>query len=348
MTFLTDDERAYLKAQHKRERDRRICDRIKAVLLFDRGWSAASIAEALLLSEDATRDHISEYRESKKLKPESGGSIEKLSAEQSSQLEEHLQSHTYLYVKDIIVYVKATWSISYSVPGMRNWLQRHEFSYKKPALVPGKANEEQQKKWLAEYEKLRQNLPEDETIGFIDGVHPAHNVQPAYGWIRKGQRKEIPANSGRSRINLTGVIDVISHHIIIQEDKMLNAEATIKFFQNIEEAYPGKSKIHLFCDNARYYRNQMVSKHLENSKIALHFLPPYSPNLNPIERLWKWMKERVIYNTYYEEFEEFRSAVLGFFATLSKLDPNSELGQTFRSRIRDRFSPINSPLRKPV
>ena len=101
MTFLTDDERAYLKAQHKRERDRRICDRIKAVLLFDRGWSAASIAEALLLSEDAIRDHISEYKGSKKLKPESGGSIEKLSAEQSRQLEEYLQYHTYLYVKDI-------------------------------------------------------------------------------------------------------------------------------------------------------------------------------------------------------------------------------------------------------
>ena len=348
MTFLTDDERAYLKAQHKRERDRRICDRIKAVLLFDRGWSAASIAEALLLSEDAIRDHISEYKGSKKLKPESGGSIEKLSAEQSRQLEEHLQYHTYLYVKDIIDYVKATWSINYSVPGMRNWLQRHEFSYKKPALVPGKANEEEQKKWLAEYERLKQNLSEDETIGFIDGVHPTHNVQPAYGWIKKGERKEIPANNGRSRINLTGVIDVISYHVIIQEDEMLDAEATIKFFQKIEEAYPKKSKIHLFCDNARYYRNQMVTKYLENSKIALHFLPPYSPNLNPIERLWKWMKERVIYNTYYEEFEEFKSAVLGFFGTLSKLDPNSELGQIFRGRIRDKFSPIKSPLRMPI
>lgn len=348
MTFLTDDERAYLKAQHKRERDGRIRDRIKAVLLFDRGWPAGSIAEALLLSEDAIRGHISEYKESKKLKPESGGSIEKLSVEQSKQLEGHLQCHIYLCVKDIIAYVKTRWSINYSVPGMRNWLQRHKFSYKKPALVPGKANEEQQKQWLTEYERLRQNLPEDETIGFIDGVHPTHNVQPAYGWIRKGERKEIPANSGRSRINLTGIMDVISHHVIVQEDEMLNAEATIKFFQKIEEAYPGKRKIHLFCDNARYYRNKMVTEHLENSKIVLHFLPPYSPNLNPIERLWKWMKERVIYNTYYEGFEEFKSAVLGFFGTLSRLDPNSELGQTFRSRIRDKFSPINSSFRTPV
>ena len=142
MIFLSDDERAQLRAQHKRERDGRVRDRIKAVLLYDKGWSIAAIAEALLLSEDAIREHINEYRESKKLKPVNGGSVEKLSIGQSEQLRQHLQRHTYLYVKDIIAYVQSTWSITYSVPGMRNWLQRHNFSYKKPALVPGKANEQ--------------------------------------------------------------------------------------------------------------------------------------------------------------------------------------------------------------
>ena len=223
---------------------------------------------------------------------------------------------------------------------MRNWLQRHEFSYKKPAIVPGKVNEEPQKKWLAEYEKLKQNLPENETICFMDGVHPTHNVQPAYGWIKKGERKELPANTGRARINITGAIDITSHDVLVQEDEMLNADATIKFFQKIEEAYPDKTKVYLFCDNARYYRNKAVKKHLENSKIVLHFLPPYSPNLNPIERLWKWMKERVIYNTYYREFEEFKLAVFGFFATIAILPVDSVMGQDFRSRVRDKFRPI--------
>lgn len=343
MVFLSDEERAQLKAQHKRERDRRICDRIKAVLLCDKGWSIPAIAEALLLSDDAVREHISEYREFKKLKPESGGSIEKLSVKQSVQLEAHLRSVTYLYVKDIIAYVKGTFSVTYSVPGMRNWLQRHGFSYKKPAIVPGKADKQQQIEWLIEYEKLKQNLPNDETIGFIDGVHPTHNVQPAYGWIKKGVRKEIPANTGRSRLNLSGVVNVIEHKVLVQEDEMLNAEATISFLRKIEEAYPTKTKIHIFCDNARYYHNKSVTKYLKDSKIKLHFLPPYSPNLNPIERLWKWMKERVLYNTYYSEFEDFRSAVLGFFAVLSTLGAESKLGQDFRSRVRDKFSPIGAP-----
>lgn len=344
MIFLSDDERAQLRAQHKLERDGRIRDRIKAVLLFDKGWSVAAIAEALLLSEDAIRTHVTEYKESKKLKPENGGSVQKLSSEHSDQLVKHLQSHTYLYVKDIIAYVQSTWSVTYSVPGMRNWLQRYGFSYKKPALVPGKANEQQQREWLAQYEKLKQDLPADETICFMDGVHPTHNVQPAYGWIKKGVRKEIPANTGRARVNLSGVVDVITHKVLVQEDDMLNAEATISFLRKLEDAYPTKSKIHLFSDNARYYRNKSVTEHLKTSRIRLHFLPPYSPNLNPIERLWKWMKECVLYNTYYEDFEDFKSAIFGFFATLSTLDAESVLGQTFRSRVRDRFRLIGAPI----
>lgn len=342
MTNLSDDEKAQLRAKHKKERDGRVRDRIKAVLLHDKGWSIPAIAEALLLSDDAIREHIADYRKSQKLKPENGGSSEKLPFEQSKRLEKHLQCHTYLYVKDIIAYVQSTWSVTYSVPGMNNWLQRHGFSYKKPALVPGKANEQQQRERMEQYERLKQGLLADETICFMDGVHPTHNVQPAYGWIQKGVRKEILSNSGRARINLSGVIDVIDHKVIVQEDEMLNAEATISFFEKIEKAYPEKNGIHLFCDNARYYRNKAVAEYLETSKIRLHFLPPYSPNLNPIERLWKWMKERVIYNTYYSDFEDFKLAVFGFFGTLSTLTAESALGQDFRSRIRDKFRPIGS------
>ena len=198
MKFLTDEERCQLKAQHKKERDKRICDRIKAVLLYNKDWTPAAIAEALLLSDDAIRGHIDEYKESKKLKPISGGSEEKLSTEKAAELEFHLKTHTYLYVKDIIAHVKITYDIEYSFAGILNWLHKHGFSYKKPSIVPGKANQQLQKNWIAEYEKLKQNLLDDETIGFMDGVHPTHNVQTACGWIKKGERKELLGNTGRS------------------------------------------------------------------------------------------------------------------------------------------------------
>ena len=152
-----------------------------------------------------------------------------------------------------------------SVSGLQRWLKRHKFAYKKPALVPGKANKEQQKLWIAEYEKLKSGLPHNETICFMDGVHPTHNTQVAHGWIKKGERKEICANSGRSRLNLSGAIDLISKKLHIQKDKTLNAQATITFLKKIEEAYPKKNKIHVFCDNASYYKNKDVTAYLEQS-----------------------------------------------------------------------------------
>jgi transposase len=159
--LLSDVQRNQLRLQHKKERDKRVCDRIKAVLLSDEGWSTQQIAHVLLLSDEAIRQHILDYQTAHKLKPENGGSIERLSDQQSKLLEAHLQEHTYLYIKDIITYVKSIYGVDYTVSGMTHWLKRHSFSYKKPALVPGKANEEQQKQWITEYEKLKQGLADD-------------------------------------------------------------------------------------------------------------------------------------------------------------------------------------------
>ncbi len=294
----------------------------------------------LLLSDEGIRYHIEEYQQSKKLKPENGGSSTKLQAEQLSKLLRHLELHTYLFAKDILPYIETEFGIQYTVPGITSLLKRHGFSYKKPALVPGKANRKQQEEWIHQYEVLKQQIAYDETICFLDGVHPTHNPQLCYGWIRKGVRKEIPANTGRGRLNLSGALDLIAGDILVQEDTTLNAASTLTFLRKIEEAYPTKRKIHLFCDNAPYYRNKAVKAYLEQSKIEMHFLPPYSPNLNPIERVWKWMKERVLYNTYYPEFEDFKKAIFGFFESLANANPSSRLKEIFRVRIKDNFRAI--------
>lgn len=342
MNFLSKEEQEELKAKHKLERDRRVCDRIKAILLSNDGWSDEEIAKVLLLSKSGIRTQVAEYKNSQKLKPGGGGSAEKLTLKQSKELENHLEKYTYLYVKDMLLYVHSKWKVRYTTSGMTDWLERHGFSYKKPSLVPGKADREKQAQWIEDYQNLKDHLTEDETICFMDGVHPTHNVQPGYGWIKKGMRKEVPSNSGRLRLNLTGIIDIKTHRVFVRQEPTLNAEQVIDFFKQIETVYPTKKQVHIFCDNASYYKNRRVSEHLKGSKVQLHFLPPYSPNLNPIERLWKWMKERVIYNTYYEDFCSFKSAIFGFFRTISGLDPGSALGKYFRSRIKDKFRPVST------
>jgi transposase len=71
--------------------------------------------------------------------------------------------------------------------------------------------------------------------------------------------------------------------------------------------------IYLILDNAGCYRGKEVGKYLKRSKVTVLYLPPYSPNLNLIERLWKFFKKICLYNKYYETFREFKSACLRFF-----------------------------------
>ena len=130
---------------------------------------------------------------------------------------------------------------------------------------------------------------------------------------RSRKKKFIECNSGRERINLNGAYNPNNQDVFIHEDESVNADSTIKLFQKIEKAYLEKEVIYIFCDNANYYRSKKVKEYLEKSKIILIFIPAYSPNLNLIERLWKFLRKKVINIKYYDKFEDFRNAVLRFF-----------------------------------
>jgi transposase len=120
-------------------------------------------------------------------------------------------------------------------------------------------------------------------------------------------------NTGRQRANLSGALDSETHEVTVREHRTLNAEATISFFKLLESKYLDAPVIYIILDNAGYYKGEKIREYLKNSRIKLVFLPPYAPNLNLIERLWKFFKKQVLYNQYYETFQEFRDACLKFF-----------------------------------
>ena len=93
----------------------------------------------------------------------------------------------------------------------------------------------------------------------------------------------------------------------------MNSENTIKLFKKIEEVYCDKENVYVFSDNARYYKSTMVKEFLKTSKIKMTNLPPYCPNLNLIERLWKFMRKKVISVNYFSEFESFKNEIRNFF-----------------------------------
>ena len=336
--ILTVKERVRLIERHRKERDGRVRDRIKAVLAYDDGYSYSEIARILLLDDETIRRHIGDYVEEQKLTPSNGGGAGKLTDQETESLLAHLSEVTYLYAKDICLYVKKAFRKKYSISGMTKWLHMNKFCYKKPHAVPAKANKEQQKTFIQYYAILKAKAGKKEPIYFIDSVHPQYQTHLKYGWILKGKRKLIPTTAKQPRLNFIGGICLQGHRIVYQQADTINANHIAGFFCRLRKNHPGKYKIHIILDNAGYHKNPALQVFAKNLAIELHYLPPYSPNLNPIERLWKIMHEKVSANQYYETFFDFTQATLRFFRNIGK---NKLL---LRSRITDNFSVLHSPL----
>ena len=201
---------------------------------------------------------------------------------------------------------------------MGKLLHRLGFTYKKPKHIPGKANKQLQKEFIQSYGQLKENKADEDTIYFMDGVHPLHNSQPAYGWIKKGKEQTLKTNTGRQRININGAYDIENHKVIIREDESINAQSTIALLEQMLKEQP-LGMLYIILDNARYYRSKLVQEFItKNSRIQFVFLPPYSPNLNIIERLWKLFKKKTTYNEYYEKFSVFKEKCMDFFENIDQ------------------------------
>jgi transposase len=302
--------------------------------MYDRGYSLEEIAEALLLSHEAIRKHLRDYQRHNKLHTDNGGGLPKLDKSLHQELSRHLEENNYILVKDICAYVKAEYGVSYTVSGMTRLLYRIGFVYKKPKIVPGKLDAQKQEEFKAKYRELKAGLKSDEAIYFMDSVHPQYQARARYGWIKKGTNKTLPSFSGWKRKHIVGAINVDDLDLVQADKPKINGDYIVEFLKKLDESTESKSKIYLICDNAGYHKARKVKEYLAGSKIELIFLPPYSPNLNPIERLWKFMHSKATNNRYYENFERFTEAILKFFADIPKYK------DALRSLINDNFQTI--------
>jgi len=135
-------------------------------------------------------------------------------------------------------------------------------------------------------------------------------------WILKGKDKLIKSNTGRDRVNLNGALNAKTLEVVIREDDMINSTSTINLLDALLDKHPA-GRIYLIWDNARYYYSRQVQHYLRgHPRLIPKFLPPYSPNLNLIERLWRLFHQKVTYNQYYETFPKFKESCLNFFENI--------------------------------
>ncbi|WP_089139009.1 IS630 family transposase [Vibrio rumoiensis] len=328
---LSNQKKKQLERMHDSARDGRVRDRIKAVLLASEGWSNSMISQALRIHETTVTRHINDYLQSEKLMPENGGSQSKLNAAETMSLIEHLTEHTYFHTHQIVDYVQSEFQVTYTVAGMNKWLHHNGFSYKQPKGVPHKLDPEAQEAFIQHYQELKQL---NEPILFMDAVHPSQATKITYGWIRKGKDKVIETTGSRTRLNFVGALNLADIAATVTESyDTINSESIARFFWKLKkEHYPLEQKVHVILDGAGYHRSQLVKDFACMLNIELHYLPPYSPNLNPIERLWKVMHEHARNNVYFPTKASFKDAINRFFdVTLPKV------AGSLTTRINDNF-----------
>ena len=336
---LSQEERQELEILHSKEENRRKADRIKSVLLRNEGWPLGKIAQALRMHNDTISRYIVDYLNTHSFEFKHEGSKERLTEKQSSDLIAHLEENLYTKVLEIIAYVQTTYNVSYTVSGMTDWLRRHKFSYKSPKGYPSKADIEKQKEFLEIYEQLKAISEEkDEPILFLDGVHPSMQTKVAHGWIKKGKEKEVPTTASKTRVNILGAINLNNMSVITDEcEKNINGSSIINFFDLIKKEYSSKTAIHLILDQAGYNKSFPVREYASKLGIHLHYLPPYSPNLNAIERLWKVMNEEIRHNVFFKSARDFKQKIRWFFDhRLPEILPD------LRTRLNDNFHVKNA------
>lgn len=137
-------------------------------------------------------------------------------------------------------------------------------------------------------------------IGLWTFIFHRTHVSYFYGKVRRF----VKTWSGRKRYNVLGAMDFLTKKVhTVVNDSYITATEVCNMLKKLRAEYTDKS-LHIVLDNARYQKCKVVQELAKNLQIYLEYIPPYSPNLNLIERLWKFVKGK-LRTKYYDDFSFF-------------------------------------------
>jgi transposase len=317
---LTKETRTEIEQLRRQTRDKKQHIRLSVLIMLDEGFTYEVIAVSLGIDSDTVGNYKQKYLQKglqAYLKDDYVAYQGELSGAQLEQVGQKVEQGLYQTARQVGDYIFKEFGVDYSDSAVRAILTKLDFVHKQVKPLPAKADGQKQLEFVAQFEQLIEQLPHDTLVYFTDATHPTHNTQTAKAWIRKGQEKHIPANSGRKRLNLNGALNALDPcEAVVVEAQTVNAQSTITLYEKLLENNPGK-KLVLICDNAPYYRSRLLQEWLEGQPLIKQwFLPTYSPNLNIIERLWRFMKKQAVGLSFHPTYQGFKAWVLHFFEHL--------------------------------
>lgn len=316
---FTEEEIEQLHHEHLHHDHARVRKRCEVVYLKALGFSHQDIGRIVRISQPTVRRYLEMYQE---------GGIERLKElnfyRPTSELEAHreqlkaeFEANPPQTIKEAVERIAKLTGIRRSPTQVRKFLKNLGMKRLKVGQIPSKADPEKQKTFLEK--ELKPRLEEAKQgkrhVFFVDASHFV--MQPFLGFLWCFVRQFVQAPSGRQRFNVLGALHATTLQVVtITNDSYINSRSVAKLMCQIAVEFRGLP-ITLIMDNARYQRCYFVRDLSTALGIEILFLPPYSPNLNLIERLWKFVKKKVLYSQYYQTFADFRQAILN---CISKAD----------------------------
>ena len=313
-----DDEIVRLQEYRDNQPDVRLKVRFIALLMLAKGFELENVASIVGKSIKTIENWHCQYVEkgidslnSFQYKPKQTY----LKTEQIEEVIAWVKKTNPGKTKEVREYIKDRFKVTYCNEAARKLLKKNGLKIIRPKVIPGKApSEDEQKETVEKYFDMKSSCKPGTAFLFGDGMHLVHQNIPGLCW---GDPKDPPilkTNTGRQRLNILGAYNPDSHSFVhLTGEENCNADRAIEYFDMIIKTYRQELGIVLFLDNASYFKAEIVSKWLEDHpKLQIEFLPPYSPNLNLIERFWRFAKEKLVKNTYYEKYKTFRAKVFQF------------------------------------
>jgi transposase len=315
MEFTTEDIAA-LEQQRFTHPHPFVRRKLEAVFLKSQGLPHQTICHLCGVCGNTLRSYLRDYQHGGLTQLKTLPFYRPQSALQAQQavVEAELNQHPVATVTQARAKILELTGLRRGLTQVRHFLRRCSLKRRKVGQVPAKADPVKQA--VFKDEKLTPRLEEAQAgqrrVFFVDAAHFV--LQPFLGYLWSKVRVFIKAPAGRQRLNVLGALDALSHQLItVTNETYITALSVGELLRKIAQAAAGQP-VTLVLDNARYQHCEMVETLAQALGLELLFLPAYSPNLNLIERLWKFVKKQCLYSQYYADFGAFKAAILDCLA----------------------------------
>jgi transposase len=316
---LTPGQRRDIERRRKETLDRRVYQRLTAVLTIAEGKSREEVAHLLGIGLSQLGEWLRIYRN----KGLDGlctlhykGDPGKLTAGQVDQLKDKVSTGCFRNSDQIRQWLKDTFSVSYTSSGVKDLLRRIGVSYHQVSGFLWKADPDKQHAFVKRVarhkrEAKRPGAPRTRRY-YVDACHPIWGLDLVYCcWLLLGQRLLVGMGSGRKRLNILGAYCPDDHEYVdyrLTRDN-INGEQFVNFLRLLLSMHPETERFILYVDGARYYNSPVVKEWLKrHPQFHLSKIPAYSPNVNLIERMWKFMRAKAL-TRWHKTFEDMQAAI---------------------------------------